>query len=96
MPVVRQYVMIAAEGREEAMCSALVELAGKVQPIDGCEGVELYQDPSRPAYFLFLERWASVDQHKAGGRLLGKEALSAVMAAIAQPPEGRYLEPVAI
>lgn len=96
MPVIRQYVMIAAQGREEAMCSALVELAGKVRPIDGCEGVELYQDPSKPTDFLFLERWTSVDQHKAGGRQLGKEALSAVMAAIAHPPEGRYLQPVTI
>jgi len=96
MPILRQYVMIAAEGREETMCKALVDLAAKVRPLEGCEGVELYQDPAKPAYFLFIERWASIDVHKAGAKQLGKEALADVLAAIAQPPEGRYLESIAL
>ena len=94
MPVVRQYVMIAAEGKEPAMREGLAGLAAKVRALDGCEAVELYQDPAKPTYFVFNERWTSVDHHQAGGRHLGKDALADILAVIAQPPEGRYLEPV--
>lgn len=95
MTVLRHYVMVATEGRETEMADALRELAGKVSPLDGCEGVEILRDPRQTTYFVFIERWASIDAHKACGRLLGKEALDPVLAAIAQPPEGRYLEPIA-
>ena len=96
MTVLRHYVMVAAEGREAAMAEALRELAGKVAPLEGCEGVEVLQDPRQPTHFVFIERWASIEAHKSGGRLLGKEALDPVLAAIAQPPEGRYLEPLSV
>ena len=96
MPILRQYVMIAAVGREDALCKALIELAAKVRPIEGCEDVELYQDAARPAYFVFIERWVSIDIHKAAARQLGKEALADVLAVLMQPPEGRYLEPIAL
>jgi quinol monooxygenase YgiN len=92
MAVARHYVMIAAEGKEDALNAALVELAAKVRPITGCEGVELLRDTREPTYFMFIERWTSIDAHKAGGQSLGREALNDVMAAIAEPPKGRYLE----
>jgi quinol monooxygenase YgiN len=96
MPLTRQYVMIAAEGQEEAMQKALTKLAVKVRSLEGCEGVELYQDIATPSYFLFLECWASVEQHKQVGGQLGQEVLTAVMNAGAGPPEGRYLTPIAV
>lgn len=92
MPVARHYVMIAADGKEDALRSALAELAGKVRPLEGCEGVELLQDTRDRTCFMFIERWASIDAHKSAGRLLGREALDAVMAVIDEPPQGRYLD----
>lgn len=96
MSVLRHYVMIAAEGQESAMAQALTDLAAKVRPLAGCQGVELLQDARERTCYVFIERWASIDAHKEGARYLGKEALAPVMAVIARPPEGRYLEPLPV
>ena len=94
MPILRHYVMIAQEGQERALTDALVALAAAVRPLDGSEGVDIFQDPDAPTHFVFIEHWTSVEAHKAAGAALGKEALAPVMAALAARPEGRYLEPV--
>lgn len=96
MSVARHYVMIAAEGKAEALAMALTALAAKVRPVAGCEGVELMEDSRTPGYFVFIERWASIEAHKAGGQQLGREALAEVMAVIAEPPQGRYLDIVSL
>ena len=92
MTVARHYVMTAAVGQEEALGDALRVLAAAVRPIEGCEGCELLQDVDQPARFIFIEKWASVEAHKAGGALLPKETFKPVMAALAGPPEGAYLD----
>ncbi len=93
MSFVRSYLMIAKPGDEPALAAALERLAGKVRPIEGCTGVELYQDIDKPERFTFLERWTSIDAHKAGGKLLGKEAFAPIMAALAAPPEAASIAP---
>jgi len=93
MAIVRHYVMIARPGEAAALSVALHALAAKVRPIAGCDGVELYQDAEKAERFTFIERWASVDAHQAGGKALGKQAFAPIMAALAGPPEAAYLEP---
>ncbi len=93
MSIVRHYLMVAKPGEEDTLSDALGALAAKVRPIDGCEGVELYKDADKGERFTFIERWASIEAHKAGGKLLGKEAFAPIMAALACPPEAAYLEP---
>ena len=95
MTILRHYKMTAAEGRGEELRAALVDLAAKVSPLDGCEKVELFADPRDPAVYVFIEHWGSIDDHKAAGQTLGKEALAPVMAVLAGAPDGRYLEAVA-
>jgi quinol monooxygenase YgiN len=92
MTIARHYAMVAAEGRQEALKAALARLATAVGRLAGCEGVELSQDLDAPESFIFVERWTSVDAHKAAGSTLGREILGEVMAALAEPPKGRYLE----
>lgn len=92
MAVARHYVMIAKEGEDSSLKAALTALAAKVSPIEGCEGVEMMQDTRTPTYFVFIERWISTEAHKAGSKALGREALDDVMAALAEPPQGRYLD----
>nr|WP_235538725.1 antibiotic biosynthesis monooxygenase family protein [Sphingomonas sp. Root710] len=88
--------MQAAEGRDAELKAALLTLAGQVAPLDGCEGVELMIDVQDPHLCMFVEHWASIDHHKAAGAALGKQAFAPVMALLAGPPEGCYLEQVAI
>ena len=96
MTILRHYKMIAAESRGDDLRAALVDLAARVRPLPGCERVELFADPKDGLTYVFVEYWRSIDDHKAAGAALGKEAFAAVGATLAAPPEGRYLEPCAL
>jgi quinol monooxygenase YgiN len=91
MTIFRHYTLIAREGECTALKSALMDLAGKIAPLGGCEGTELYQDDADPQTFFFVERWASRDAHREAGKSLGKAAFAPLMAFVASPPVGRYL-----
>ena len=88
-------VSLPREGEGPALQTALLDLAAKAAPLDGCGGCELYQDAEQAERFFFLERWQSPEQHKAGGETLGQEAFAPIMAVLAKPPEGLSLLPVA-
>ncbi len=94
MTILRHYKMTAVAGRGDDLRAALDDLAEQVRPLPGCEGVRLYADPDDPLTWVFIEDWRSLDDHKAAGRALGKEAFAAVAAVLSGPPEGRYLEAV--
>lgn len=89
---VRLYRMTARDTEGATLQAALEALAAKVRLIEGCTGTELLQDSDRPDQFVLLERWTSAEAHKAGGKLLGKDAFAAVMAVLAGPPEGVSLQ----
>ena len=92
MAITRHYSLIAKEGSGDELGRALCELAANVRGVSGCEGVELYQDMDAPLHFILIERWQSIDVHKASGRLLGKEIFGRVMTALSAPPLAAYLE----
>ena len=92
MTVTRQYIMLATEGRAAALSEVLADLGKKVMALEGCECVEVMQDIDAPDCFVFVERWVSVDAHRAGGKVLGKGAFAPITACLAKPPEGRYLK----
>ena len=88
--------MVAKEDQVDDLRAALANLAGKVKLVPGCEGVEVYQESRTPARFHFIERWSSIDAHRAAGQHVGKEASAAVSAAVAEPPQGAYLDLVSL
>ena len=92
MTIARHYVMLAKEGSEAALDSALRAVADAVRPLPGCEGVEMFRDLANDRRFVFIERWASVDAHKTAGSMLDKSVITAMMAALDGPPEGSYLD----
>lgn len=96
MTIARHYMMIARDDAVEALREALVALAAAVKPIEGCEGIAMFHDMGMPTRFAFIEYWRSIEAHKAAGKVLGKEALAPVMAALASPPDGAYLEQIAL
>ena len=91
MTVARLYRMTAAEGKTEALAQALADVALLVAKVPGSQGVELLQDVSTPGSFVFIEKWGSIEDHKAAASHLPEGGLDAVMAALAGPPEGAYL-----
>jgi heme oxygenase (mycobilin-producing) len=92
MTVARHYVMLAKEGSEAALDSALRAVADAVRPLPGCEGVEMLRDLANGRRFVFIERWADVEAHKAASGLLDKSVIAPMMAALDGPPEGSYLD----
>ncbi len=92
MTIARYYRMVAAQGKETELLQALGDLRREVQSLQGSQEVDLFQDTKDPSIFIFIERWASIDAHKAAGSKLPKESLGRVMAVLAQPPEGSYLD----
>jgi len=92
MTVARLYRMTAAAGKEDALAAALKDAALLVAKVPGSEGVEVLQDVDAPGQFVFIEKWTTVEHHKAAPEHLPKGGLDAVMAAMAGPPEGAYLD----
>lgn len=92
MTIVRHYIMRAKDGMSADLDSALRALADAVRPLPGCEGVEMLRDMGDEQRFIFIEQWADVDAHKAGGKLLDKSVIAPMMAALDGPPDGAYLE----
>jgi quinol monooxygenase YgiN len=92
MTVARHYVMHAKDGESAVLETALRALADAVRPLPGSEGVELLRDLGNEHRFMFVEKWESVEAHKAAGAQLPKAALAPVMAALDGPPEGGYLD----
>lgn len=73
---------------------ALQALAAAIAAIPGCEGVELSRDTERPARFLFIERWASIEAHAAGAAVVPKATMGAIMGKLAERPAAGWFEPV--
>lgn len=87
MSIVRQYVLIAAEGRAEALAQALKALAGAVAGIAGCEGGALLRDQGNPQRFVFQETWESLAVYRAAAAQLPPDLFGAVMREIGGKPE---------
>ena len=92
MTVARHYIMHAAEGQDAVLETALRQLADVVRGIPGNEGVELLRDIGNERRFVFIEKWESVDAHKAAGQHVPKETFAPVMGALDGPPDGSYLD----
>jgi heme oxygenase (mycobilin-producing) len=92
MTVARHYLMHAAEGHDATLETALRNLATAVRALPGSEGVELMRDLGNERRFVFIEKWESVEAHKAAGAQLPKEILVAMRDVLDGPPDGAYLD----
>jgi heme oxygenase (mycobilin-producing) len=92
MTMIQIYQLIAKDGEEATLRQALQDLAGKVAPLPGCEGVEIMHDSKKPVRFIFTERWVDAAAQKHGGAALGKDAFTAVMAPLDGPPSAETYE----
>lgn len=89
MTIARQYGMIAVAGTADQMREVLIALAQAVRGLAGCLGVELLQSESDETRFQFIEKWESVEAHKAAP--FPKEAMAALKPLLAGPPVSDYL-----
>ncbi|WP_176591187.1 putative quinol monooxygenase [Sphingobium sp. EM0848] len=92
MTVARHYIMHAKEGMDAELETALRAVADAVRPLPGCEGVEMLRDLGNERRFVFIEKWADIDAHKAAGAVLDKGLFAPMMAALDGPPDGAYFD----
>jgi heme oxygenase (mycobilin-producing) len=92
MTVARCYILIAADGNEEALLGGLYALSNIVRPLDGCEGIELLRDAGNPKRFIFIEKWISADAQKASGAAIPKEAFGPIMGALDGKPDASFFD----
>lgn len=85
MAIVHSYDMTSHAGKEEALGSALHDLAEAVKGIAGSQGAMVLQDRKEPQRFLFLEFWEDEASRKAAGSQLPKEVMGRIMAAVGGP-----------
>ncbi|MET0239742.1 MAG: antibiotic biosynthesis monooxygenase family protein [Sphingobium sp.] len=88
MSIAQTYILIAAEDKVDEAKEVLERMAAAVRPLPGCEGVTILQDDKRPARFIFIETFADAEAHKASAASMPKEILSALMAVLAEKPDG--------
>ncbi len=92
MTVARHYLMHAREGMDATLETVLIDIAKAVHPLAGCEGVEMLRDIGNERRFVFIEKWADVDAHKAASSSLDKSIVARLTAALDGPPDGAYLD----
>lgn len=92
MTVARHYIMHAKVGESASLQTALEALADAVCTLAGCIGVDMLRDIGNEDRFVFLEKWESVDAHKAAGSQLPKELLAPLGSLLDGPPDGAYLD----
>jgi len=92
MTVARIYIIPAAEGKSAAMEEALLDLIKIVEKAAGSEGVQLLRDLGNEHRFIFIEKWASEEDHAKSFASLPEGALDGVQAAAGGPPDGSYYD----
>jgi quinol monooxygenase YgiN len=92
MTIARVYTMHAKEGLSGEMEAALNRLIDGVTAIDGSHGAELLRDAGNDRRFILIEKWESIEAHKAGTEAFKKIDMSALMAAIDGPPDSAYFD----
>jgi heme oxygenase (mycobilin-producing) len=92
MTVARIYIIPAADGKSAEMEEALLELSKIVEKAKGSEGVEVLRDLGNEHRFIFIEKWASEEDHAASFASLPEGALNGVQAAAGGAPDGSYYD----
>ncbi|WP_051132650.1 antibiotic biosynthesis monooxygenase [Sphingobium bisphenolivorans] len=78
MSICRQYLLVAKEAKSDDLRSALILLTREVKRLDGCEGLDIYQDADAATQFPFIEHWTSLHAHRSAGERLSKDVFAAV------------------
>ena len=85
MAIVHSYDLTSHPGREDALGSALQDLAEAAKSIAGSQGAMVLRDRKETNRFLFLEFWEDEASRKAAGSQLPNEVMGRIMASVGGP-----------
>ena len=95
MAIVRINEFRALADQVAALHAFLGSVIDLVAQAPGCQGCQLLIDHEDPSRFLILETWASLAAHQAAAAQIPPAKLAEARALLAEPPKGRYYDPVA-
>lgn len=92
MNVIRVTEFQATKDSVEALYEFLQSLIPYISSSQGCVSCEVLRKVDESDKFVVIEKWHSIDDHKASVENYPKEEMQAAMKLIAAPPSGTYYQ----
>lgn len=80
----------AVEGKSEELYEFLMSLGEYITHSKGCVSYDVLRKHESVGSFAVIERWLSVDDHRASVEQFPKEKMQAAMALFSGAPKGSY------
>ncbi|RTR27683.1 putative quinol monooxygenase [Shewanella atlantica] len=82
----------AAEGQGDALHQFLISLTAYITGSKGCISYEVLSRQDEPMQFAVIERWVSIEDHRASVEHFPQDEMQAAMSLFAAAPTGRYYQ----
>ncbi|CAM3452118.1 putative quinol monooxygenase [Shewanella violacea] len=82
----------AAEGKSEDLYDFLQSLSSYITQSKGCISYDVFRKYDSPESFAVIERWLSVEAHKASVDNFPKDQMKAAMPLFGRAPKGSYYQ----
>ena len=92
MSITRVNEFSAAEGKSEELYDFLKSLVPYISSSEGCYTCEVLKSIDADNEFVVIEKWESIESHKASIEKFPKENMKAAMSLFSAPPQGRYFK----
>ena len=92
MNIIRINEFHAAAGQSDAALASLRQIVPAIEASPGCQSCELLQGLDKPARVVLVERWDSVEAHKAALRAGQPQAFEQLGKLLDRPPTGAYFK----
>lgn len=92
MSITRINEFQAVQGKEEQLHQFLLSLIPYITSSQGCESCEVLRHQEQLDTFVIIEKWQSVDSHKASIANYPKEDMEAAMHLFGGAPKGGYYQ----
>lgn len=90
MNITRVNEFQAAEGKSDELFEFLKSLIPYISSSEGCTSCEVLRNSEHPDIFIVIEKWASIESHKASVENFPKEQMQDAMSLFGAPPKGSY------
>lgn len=94
MPIVRINEFHAPSDKAAALQEFLSAVIAVIEAAPGCQSCQLLVAPDDASRIAIIETWDSIAAHQAAASLIPAEKLAQVRPLLAEPPQGRYYQPV--
>lgn len=92
MTITRLNYSTAATGKADELHAFLISLVPYISGSPGCRSCIVLRKSDAPDQFCVIEKWDSIEAHKASIAAFPKDKIAAAMPLFGAPPTGDYYE----